>query len=91
MPAMSLIGVWLVDSRTVRYPAYLAPTRALGLSPLHDQHIAGVIMWGGDAVLGAITLMIACAALLQEERRAAARDAHGARRVAPGVIGGAPR
>jgi putative membrane protein len=91
MPAMSLIGLWLVDSRTVRYPAYLAPTRALGLSPLRDQHIAGVIMWGGDALLGAITLMIACGALLQEERRAAARDAHGTPRAAPGVIGGAPR
>jgi cytochrome c oxidase assembly factor CtaG len=91
MPAMSVIGVWLVDSSTVRYPAYLAPTRALGLSPLRDQHVAGVIMWGGDAVLGGITLMIACAALLQEERRVAARDAHRARRVASGVIGGAPR
>jgi putative membrane protein len=91
MPAMSVIGVWLVVSSTVRYPAYLAPTRALGLSPLRDQHIAGVIMWGGDAVLGAITLMIACGALLQEERRAVARDARGSRRVAPDVIGGAPR
>ena len=91
MPAMSVIGIWLVVSRTVCYPAYLAPARALGLSALHDQHIAGVIMWGGDALLGAITLVIACAALLQEERRAAARDAHEARRVAPGVVGGAPR
>lgn len=87
MPAMSVIGLWLVASSTVRYPAYLAPTHALGLSPLRDQHTAGVIMWGGDALLGAITLMIACGALLQEERRAVARDAHGM----PGVIGGAPR
>jgi putative membrane protein len=91
MPAMSVIGLWLVGSHTVRYPAYLVPTRALGLSPLHDQHIAGVIMWGGDALLGVITLMIACNALLQEERRAAARDAHGTRSVAAAVIGRAPR
>ena len=91
MPAMSVIGLWLVVSRTVRYSAYLTPTRTLGLSPLRDQHIAGVIMWGGDALLGAITLMIACGTLLHEERRAAARDAYGTRRVAPGVIGGAPR
>jgi putative membrane protein len=91
MPAMSVIGVWLVVSRTVRYPAYLGQARMLGVSPLHDQHIAGVIMWAGDAVLGAITLMIACAALLQEERRASARDAHGTLPVAPAGIGGSQR
>jgi cytochrome c oxidase assembly factor CtaG len=91
MPAMSVIGLWLVASRTVRYPAYVVPTRMLGPSPLHDQHIAGVIMWGGDALLGAITLMIACAALLQEERRAAARDAHGTRPADTAVISGARR
>jgi len=91
MPAMSVIGVWLVVSRTVRYPAYLGPTRTLGVSPLHDQHLAGVIMWGGDALLGAITLLIACGALLQEERRAAARDAHRTLPVAPARITEAPR
>lgn len=76
MPAMSVVGVWLVVSRTLRYPAYAGPARALGVSPLHDQHVAGVIMWGGDALLGVITLAIACAALLQEERRAVARDSY---------------
>jgi putative membrane protein len=76
MPAMSVIGVWLVISHTLRYPAYAAPARALGVSALHDQHLAGVIMWGGDALLGVITLAIACGALLAEERRAAARDAY---------------
>lgn len=91
MPAMSVVGLWLVVSRTVRYPAYFGPTRVLGLSALHDQHVAGVIMWGGDALLGAITLVIACGALLQEERRAAARDAHATRPVAPAVIGRVPR
>jgi putative membrane protein len=91
MPAMSVIGLWLVVSHTVRYTAYLGPTRALGLSPLHDQHIAGVIMWGGDALLGAITLMIACGALLQEERRAAARDVHREPSVAPAAFGGTTR
>lgn len=91
MPAMSVIGLWLVVSRTVRYPAYLEPTRTLGVSPLHDQHIAGVVMWGGDALLGAITLVIACGALLQEERRAAARDAHRTMPVAPAGISGSAR
>jgi putative membrane protein len=91
MPAMSVIGVWLVISQTVRYPAYLAPARALGLSAVHDQHIAGVIMWGGDALLGVITLTVACAALVQEERRAAAHDAHRDPAVTRAAIGGAAR
>jgi cytochrome c oxidase assembly factor CtaG len=88
MPAMSVVGVWLAASRTIRYPAYLAPARMLGLSALHDQHIAGAIMWGGDALVGALTLTLACRALLQEERRAAARDAHREPRVAPAPVGG---
>jgi cytochrome c oxidase assembly factor CtaG len=88
---MSVVALWLVVSRTVRFPAYLGPTRTLGVSPLHDQHIAGVIMWCGDALLGAITLLIACGALLQEERRAAARDAHRTLPVAPAGMTEAPR
>lgn len=76
MPAMSVIGVWLVVSHSLRYPAYALPARALGVSALRDQHLAGVIMWGSDALLGAITLAIACGALLQEERRAAAIEAY---------------
>jgi len=84
MPAMSVIGVWLLVPGTLRYPAYAAFAQALGVSPLRDQHLAGMIMWGGDAVLGAITLLIACRALLGDERRAAARDAYG--EAADGVV-----
>lgn len=89
MPAMSVIGIWLLVPGTLRYPAYAAPARALGVSPLHDQHVAGMIMWGGDAVLGAITLLIACQALLGEEQRAGARDAHAETADASGVLRGA--
>jgi putative membrane protein len=91
MPAMSVIGVWLVVAHTLRYPAYAAPAHALGISPLHDQHVAGVIMWGGDALLGVITLLIACRALLEEERRAARRDAYGAASGSPVHTGGGVR
>jgi putative membrane protein len=89
MPAMSVIGIWLLVPGMLRYPAYAAPARALGVSPLQDQHLAGMIMWGGDAVLGAITLVIACGALLGEERRAAARDAYGEAGGGPVRLGGA--
>jgi putative membrane protein len=91
MPAMSVIGVWLVVAHGLRYPSYAAPAHALGVSPLYDQHVAGVIMWGGDALIGAITLLIACGALLREERRAAARDAYGAASGTPLEIGGGTR
>ncbi len=90
MPAMSIIGIWLVIAHTVRYPVYAASASRLGVSPLYDQHVAGVIMWGGDALIGAITLVLACGALLHDERRAAAREAHGAsgRTVAVDIGGG---
>jgi putative membrane protein len=91
MPAMSVIGVWLVVAHSPRYPSYAASAHALGVSPLYDQHLAGVIMWGGDALIGMITLLIACGALLQEERRAAARDAYGAATGTPVEMGGGTR
>jgi putative membrane protein len=77
MPAMSIIGVWLVVAHTPRYPAYAAAASQLGVSSLYDEHVAGVIMWGGDALIGAVTLVLACGALLREERRTAAREAYG--------------
>jgi cytochrome c oxidase assembly factor CtaG len=88
MPVMSVLGVWLVIAHTVRYPAYAASSHALGVSPLHDQRVAGVIMWCGDAVLGAVTLVIACRALLAEERRAVLSDAYGDAPGRPVGLGG---
>lgn len=76
MPVMSAVGIALATGHSVRYPAYLVPARALGISPLADQHLAGMIMWSGDAVLGVIALAIAWHGLLQDERRALARDAY---------------
>jgi putative membrane protein len=77
MPAMSIIGIWLVIAHTPRYPAYAAAASQLGVSSLYDEHVAGVIMWGGDALIGAVTLVLTCGALLHEERRTAARQAYG--------------
>jgi len=81
MPAMSLVGIVLEISGRVRYPAYLAPARAMGLSALADQHDAGAIMWVGGSVLGAlIVLGLGWAALAEEERRARVGEAHADRR-----------
>ncbi len=88
MPAMSVVGIALEISGRVRYPAYLAPARAMGVSALADQHDAGAIMWVGGSLAGAlIVLGLAWAALAGEERRARAREAHADRRAAEAVIG----
>jgi len=88
MPAMSLVGIVLEISGRVRYPAYLAPARAMGFSALADQHDAGAIMWVGGSVMGAmIVLGLAWAALAGEERRARAHEAHADRRAREAVLG----
>jgi putative membrane protein len=80
MPAMALPGVVLTIERHVRYPAYLAPARALGVDALADQRAAGAIMWvAGSATAGLLTLLVAWLALVQEERRAQAREARAER------------
>jgi putative membrane protein len=77
MPPMALVGVALVSSAEVRYPAYLEPARELGVSALADQHAAGMIMWaGGTAVLGAAVLVLGWDALRREERRVVARETY---------------
>lgn len=77
MPAMSLVGVVLEISGHVRYHAYLAPARAMGISALTDQHDGGAIMWVWGTVIGAVLMVVLCwAALAQEERAARAREVY---------------
>jgi cytochrome c oxidase assembly factor CtaG len=77
MPAMAFVGVVLAGGDAVRYPAYVAPARALGISAVADQHAAGMLMWVGGSLLAAgLTVGVAWSALLREERRAAAREAY---------------
>lgn len=76
MPAMGFAGVVLSTEQHVRYAAYLAPARRLGISALADQHAAGALMWaGGGTIAAVLTLVAAWSALVQEERRALAREA----------------
>jgi cytochrome c oxidase assembly factor CtaG len=77
MPAMGFAGIVLSTDEHVRYAAYLAPARRLGVSALADQHAAGAIMWvGGSAIAAVLTMVAAWTALMQEERRAVAREAY---------------
>jgi cytochrome c oxidase assembly factor CtaG len=64
MPAQDVIGIWLMSSRGVEYPAYAAA----GLS---DQHRAGVVMLTGSFLLGAVALWHAWRWVQLDERRAA--------------------
>jgi len=74
-PPMALLGAYLNRATGVVYPSYAAPSRALGVAPVFDQHQAGAIMWvGGAVVMIAVGLWSAVAAMVREERRLAARE-----------------
>jgi len=75
--AMNALGAVLVSADRLAYPAYRAPARALGRDPLADQALAGGIMWvGGMAIVLPLLLVLAWQALIGEERRQRAREAH---------------
>ena len=75
MTAMVVAGTLLSFDTAVRYPFYLAPARALHVSALADQQLAGVVMWFGGGIFGAVlTLVLVTQALFAEERRQQRRD-----------------
>jgi putative copper resistance protein D len=81
MVPMTLVGIVLGMAGSLRYPSYAAPSRALRISALGDQHDAGAIMWVGGSVAAAVAaLILIWAALRAEERSQAAREAHADRR-----------
>lgn len=57
----SALGAFLTFSPTVWYAPYLHTTEALGLTPLEDQQIGGLVMWvpGGAVFLAAGLALIA--------------------------------
>ncbi len=73
MPIMSLLGVALANAPRVMYPHYLANPPSWGWTALHDQHVAGTLMW----VAGMFTIVPALGAVLlrwlEEESRQDAR------------------
>lgn len=75
MTAMAIPGALLTFANTVRYPFYLAPARALHVSALADQHLAGVVMWiVAGVVMFAMGAISAMGAMLAEERRQRRRE-----------------
>jgi putative membrane protein len=74
------LGAVLTFSPAVLYPAYAAGAAAWGIDALHDQHAAGVIMWGPAKFVHGVAAVILVIAWLRgvEERstrRAALRRA----------------
>lgn len=84
MTAMVAVGAVLSFESSVRYPSYLAPARALHISALADQQLAGVIMWFGGGVFGAVlTLGLVTQSLFAEERRQKRRERYATETVVP--------
>lgn len=70
MTHMGLLGALLTFAPRVLYPAYGDRPLALGLTPLEDQQLAGLIMWvPGGLIYLAAALALAAAWLHQAERR----------------------
>lgn len=88
MAPMAVIGAYLNRHPTLVYQAYGPPARALGVSAIVDQQQSGAIMWvAGSTIMVAVGLWAAIAAMVAEERRLQAREAHAAQG-GPAAIGG---
>lgn len=67
---LGLLGALLTFAPRVLYPAYGERPLALGLSPLEDQQLAGLIMWvPGGVVYLAAALALAAVWLEETQRR----------------------
>jgi putative membrane protein len=70
-----ILGALITVADRLWYPIYDARTRAAGVDPLHDQQLAGLIMWIPAGVLLVIIALGFLAAWLGEaERRTRAAD-----------------
>jgi putative membrane protein len=56
---MSIVAVYITYSRSLLYPGYSAAPRILGITPMQDQLIGGLIMWipGGLVMFAVITVI----------------------------------
>lgn len=82
MPISAAVGLVLYFAPAVLYAHYAAVEGPLGIDPLIDQQVAGLVMWGiGDLLmLGAVTYVVASwmrADVRRSQRRAPAPTDHG--------------
>ena len=91
MVPMSLVGAYLNRHGTLVYASYGPAGRALGISALDDQGLAGAIMWVlGDVIMVVVGLWAAVGALVEDERRQQRADAAAALTSVPPVGGPRP-
>ncbi len=77
MTVMSIPAALFILGEHVRYPAYLAPARALHRSALADQHAAGMIMlFAGGVAIALLAIVVSMEAMIREERRQVRRDSY---------------
>ncbi|HWE08486.1 MAG TPA: cytochrome c oxidase assembly protein [Solirubrobacteraceae bacterium] len=85
MLPMTFIGAYLYRDVTLLYPAYAAPARALGVSAIADEHLAGSVMWVvGSFLMAMAGLWQVMVALVAEERRMQVRERAAASAAATG-------
>jgi putative copper resistance protein D len=81
MPAMALLGLAISTAPRVLYPTYLAGARALGVSALSDQHLAGALMWeAGMFVFVPALALVVLDWMRRDEERARRLDERAAAR-----------
>jgi putative copper resistance protein D len=76
MPVNAAVGLAIYFAPTVLYPHYATIVRSWGPSPLIDQQIGGVIMWGvGDLLLLAMVPALVAAWMRADARQSIRSDA----------------
>jgi putative membrane protein len=73
--AGGLLGALITFAPSPWYPIYRPFVAAWGLTPLDDQQLAGLIMWGPAGLVYAATALALVAAWLRQAERAARRRA----------------
>lgn len=77
MTVMFIPAALFMFDEHVRYPFYLLPARALHVSTLENQHVAGMIMlFAGGVAMAALAIVVAMEAMILEERRQLRRDSY---------------
>lgn len=72
MAQMGMLGALIALADQALYEPHLLKTVAWGLTPLEDQQLAGLLMWGPFAVIYLVAALVRIAPLLKDQNRRAA-------------------